>query len=80
MAKKGLIALFSGLGVVGILILLLIIGAIVGVIIYFKKKKEGYNLDLNDLMPQNPMDIPLYDKSSVCRKKFSVEPPVQLLQ
>ena len=43
MVGKGLIALFSGLGVIGLLVLVAIIASIVGVIIwYYKKKKDGY--------------------------------------
>ena len=42
MAKKGLIALFSGLGVVGLLVLVAIIASIVGAVVwyfdYYKKK------------------------------------------
>ena len=42
--KKGLIALFSSLGIVGILLLLFVIGSIIGVVVWYyeKKKKEGY--------------------------------------
>ena len=44
MAKKGLIALFSGIGIVGIMLVLAIIATIVGVLIWYfdyYKKKHG---------------------------------------
>ena len=69
--KKGLIALFSGLGVVGILILLLIIGSIIGVVVwYIKKKKEGYWGESTD---QWMMDH-YWAGTQICRNKYTHDP------
>ena len=58
--KKGLIALFSSLGVVGILLLLSVIGSIIGVVVWYYKKKEGYAAS----------DYELQAGSKICRDKF----------
>ena len=63
MARKGLIALFSGLGIVGILLLLLVIGSIIGVIVWYYKKKEGLEFGPGKIDYQ-------YAGSMVCRNKY----------